>query len=295
MSWFANIWNHPRTTVTGVLIGVSSVAGVLTQQGVTIGHVGNGNVVTLASALAAALLGLVARDPGNTSTTVDGSGATTSTAEQSSSSAQSTSGAILKSLMLISLLLPLPFAEGCTANSVAQQIVNWTPAMQSAVATVDATATVLDPADAELFQTATAGFNAASNLLAVQAKAYLANPSADTLAQLQTQVVALQQQVNAALLSAARITNSASQQKALAAIQAVATAVIAILALVQSVSSKQAVAQMAAASTVKLAVVTPYLDREAAAETMARHYGEQIAVAREQVVQSSDILEEAGF
>ena len=85
---------------------------------------------------------------------------------------------------------------------MAQDIVNWTPALQSAVATVDSTAALLAPADAPLFAAATVGFDAASNLLMAQAKAYLANPSASALAQLQNQVVILQQQVNAALLQA---------------------------------------------------------------------------------------------
>ena len=123
---------------------------------------------------------------------------------------------------------------------MAQDIVNWTPALQSAVATVDSTAALLAPADAPVFAAATVGFDAASNLLVAQAKAYLANPTAGVLAQLQTQVVTFQQQVNAALLQAAKIVNPASQQHALAAIQAVATVVSAILALVQSVSSKAA-------------------------------------------------------
>ena len=123
------------------------------------------------------------------------------------------------------------------------------------MASVDSTGALLAPADAPVFAAATAGFDAASNLLVAQAKAYLANPSASTLAQLQSQVVIFQQQVNAALLQAARIVNPASQQHAMATIQAVGTVVSAILALVQTVSSKSAVAQMAAHSTIKMAAV----------------------------------------
>ena len=55
---------------------------------------------------------------------------------------------------------------------------------------------------------------------------------------MQVQVVVLQQQVNTAMLRAARIVNPASQQHALAAIQAVGTVVTVMLSLVQSVSSK---------------------------------------------------------
>ena len=61
---------------------------------------------------------------------------------------------------------------------MAQDIVNWTPALQSAVATVDSTSALLAPADAPVFAAATAGFDAAKTAGGSQAKAYLANPSA---------------------------------------------------------------------------------------------------------------------
>ena len=60
----SNIWNHPRTTAAGLLIAVVSIGGVLSQQGISLGHAGTGTVVTLATAIASALLGLLARDPG---------------------------------------------------------------------------------------------------------------------------------------------------------------------------------------------------------------------------------------
>ena len=82
---------------------------------------------------------------------------------------------------MIALLIPLPWMQGCTKAGVAQDIVNWTPALQSAVATVDSTAALLVPVDAPIFITATVGFDAATNLLVAQAKAYLANPSGSLL------------------------------------------------------------------------------------------------------------------
>jgi hypothetical protein len=60
------MWQHPRTSAAGILIAVASVAGVLSQQGITLGKAGTGSVLTLTAALATALLGLVARDPGET-------------------------------------------------------------------------------------------------------------------------------------------------------------------------------------------------------------------------------------
>ena len=282
MSFITNIWNHPKTLSAGLLIAVASIAGVLSQQGITLGKVGTGTVVSLVTALATALLGLMAKDP--------------ETASQSAAAGKpATQQAKLGAWMLIALLIPLPWMQGCTATGVAQDIVNWTPALQSAVATVDSTAALLAPADAPIFASATAGFDAASNLLVAQAKAYLANPSASVLAQLQTQIVTLQQQVNAALLQAAKIVDPASQQHALAAIQAVGTIASAILALVASVSSKAAVAHMAAQTGVKLSMVRPYLDDSRAAEIVAAHYGEPVALARMQVAQAEQAEMNAGF
>jgi len=276
---FKNIWNHPKTSAAGLLIAVASVAGVLSQQGVSLGKVGTGTVVSLASALATALLGLIAKDP----------------ATGSEGASQQGSTAKLGAWMLIALLIPLPWMQGCTATSVAENIVNWTPSLQSAVATVDSTAALLAPADAPIFTAATIGFDAASNLLAAQAKAYLANPSASVLAQLQNQIVTLQQQVNTALVQAAKIVDQKSQQHALAAIQGVGTIVVAILALVQSISSKAQVAQMAADCGVKLAAVEPFLNESRAAEIVAVHYGEPVSVARVQVAQAAHAEMSAGF
>ena len=301
MDFMSNIWKHPKTSLTGVLIAVAGVAGVLTQQGVTLGKVGGGTVVSLASALATLLLGLMAKDPGTGQQVSESTSqpAAPNTLAQGSLEGDPGSGkwtnAKLGAWLLIALLIPLPWMQGCTATSVAQNIVNWTPSLESAVATVDSTAVLLAPADGAVFAAATAGFDAASNLLVAQAKAYLANPSATLLAQLQAQIVVLEQQVNTSLLQTARIVDAKSQQHAMAAIQAVATIVGAILSLVQSISSEAAVAQMAAQSTVKLEMVRPYLDDAKAAETVAAHYGEPVTMARTQVAQGEQLQINAGL
>jgi hypothetical protein len=280
---FKNIWNHPKTSAAGLLIAVASVAGVLSQQGVSLGKVGTGTVVSLASALATALLGLLAKDPD------------TATSPATATNASASRQAKLGAWMFIALLIPLPWMQGCTAAGVAQNIVNWAPALQSAVATVDSTAALLAPADAPIFVAATIGFDVASNLLVAQAKAYLANPSATALGKLQNQIVTFQQQVNTALLQAARIVDQKSQQHALAAIQGVGTIVVAILSLVQSISSKAQVAQMAADSGVKLAAVESYLNESQSVEIVAAHYGEPVQLARAQVVQVTQAETNAGF
>jgi hypothetical protein len=281
MNLFSNIWNHPQTSAAGVLIGAITVAGVLAQQGVTLGRAGTGTVVSLAGAVATALLGLLAKDPGESASQPVGKSVG--------------AGAKLGAWAMVALLVHALLVSGCSASAVAQEIVNWTPALETAVATVDSTAALLAPADAPVFTAATTGFDAAANLLETQAKAYLANPGASTLGQLQTQVVTFEQQVNAALLVAAKIVNPASQQHALAAIQAVGTIVTAILTLVQSVSSKSAVAQMAVAAKIKLAAVARWRDDGQAAEMVAAHYGEPVTLARAQVARGEQEARAAGF
>ncbi len=290
MNPISNAWIHPRTSAAGLLIAVVTIAGVLSQHGLTLGAAGSGTIITLIGAIATALLGLLARDPSNQAVILG-----ESTAPDESKNLRSSSNSKLGAWALIALLLPLPLAGGCSGTAVAQDIVNWTPALESAVATVDSAASLLAPADAPIFVAATVGFDAASNLLAEQAKAYLANPTASVLAQLQAQVVTFQQQVNAALLAAAKITNTVSQQHALACIQGVATIITAVFALVQSVSSKVALAQMAAQSTIKLADVRPLMDEGKAGRIVADHYVESIALARMQVAQANDAATRAGF
>jgi hypothetical protein len=283
MNLFANIWNHPKTSVAGLLIAIVSISGVLAQQGISLGKAGTGTVVSLVSALATALLGLLAKDPEATSS------------GQPAANSQPQGTVKMGVWMLIALLIPLPWMQGCSAESVAKDIVNWTPALQSAVATVDSTASLLAPADAPIFSAATNGFDAASNLLVAQAKAYLANPSASTLQQLQTQVVTFQQQVSTALLAAAKIVDPNSQVHALSVLQAVATIVNTILSLVASISSKAAVTKMSAATGIKLAMLRPYLDETRAAELLAAHYGESPAQARAQVARAEQLEMNAGF
>ena len=144
MNPISNIWNHPRTSAAGLLIAVMTVAGVFAGQGISMGNAGSGTVVSLVGALATALLGLLARDPGAEAAHIGpGSGCGGNCRASGSGST-----AKLGAWMMIALLLPLPWLDGCTAAGVAQNIVNWTPALQSAVASVDSTAALLAPADA---------------------------------------------------------------------------------------------------------------------------------------------------
>src|SRR5208337_2229668 len=68
MNTLSNIWNHPKTSITGLLIAAVTIAAVLSQQGVDLGHAGTGTVIALIGAIATALLGLLAKDPGQLQT-----------------------------------------------------------------------------------------------------------------------------------------------------------------------------------------------------------------------------------
>jgi hypothetical protein len=276
MNQIANIWIHPRTSVAGVLIAAVTVAGVLSRQGITLGSAGTGTIISLVGALGTALLGLLAKDP--------------EPIKISASTAKL--GVLMLCAILVTGTMPL---AGCSATAVAQDIVNWTPALQSAVAVVDSTASLLAPVDAPIFMAATATFDAATNLLVAQCKAYLANPSASLLAQLQSQIVTFQQQVNASLLQTARIVNPSSQTHALAAINGVAVIVNAIFGLIESISSKATAAQMAAQASIKISQVQPYLNKDQAAQLVAQHYSEPVFLARIQVAQAQAAATRAGF
>jgi hypothetical protein len=251
----SNIWNHPKTSVTGLLLSVVTIVGVLSQQGITLGNAGAGTVVTLIAGLATALLGLLSRDP------VTDTNSTGSTAKL---------GALMLCVIVVMGTMPM---TGCSGVTVAQDIVNWTPALQSAVAMANSTCTILDPAAIPICAAVTVGFTAGSNVLVAQANAYLANPNATVLQQLQVAVVTFQQQVNASLLNAARIVNPDSQQKTLAQVNAVGTVVNAMLALVLSITAKTAAQKMAVTAPIKVAMLMPYIRNDLTAEIVAAHYG----------------------
>jgi len=133
------------------------------------------------------------------------------------------------------LMLGIVPTVGCSGQSVAQQIVGWTPFIDSAVSTLGTLAAQLAPPDALLIQAGVTAITTGQDLLDKQAKAYLANPTAGILAQLQAQAVTFQQNVNAAVLTALKITNSDSQKRIIAQIQVVLTGATAVLALLQTI------------------------------------------------------------
>jgi hypothetical protein len=183
---------------------------------------------------------------------------------------------------------------GCNGTSVAQDIVNWTPTIQSTAATVAATVSTLLPADALIVAAALAGFDGASNLVVAEAKAYLANPGASTLQLLQAAVVAFEQQINSALLSAAKIVNPGSQQLVIAALSAVGTGINAIIALIQTIKGNT-IGAAAVAVTTKLSSVMRYRTKGADIDLVASHYGISHQQAAEVYYPRMAQLQAAGF
>jgi hypothetical protein len=62
MELWDRVIEHPKTSLAGVLLAMTTVMGVLQQQGISLGHAGTGTVVSLVSAMATALLGMLAKD-----------------------------------------------------------------------------------------------------------------------------------------------------------------------------------------------------------------------------------------
>ncbi len=116
MNVIANIWKQPKTSVAGVLIATTTITGVLSQQGITLGTAGTGTVVSLISALATALLGLLAKDPG-----------------AKSGHAPAKLGAWLLVALLMAGSLPTAGCSAATVNKVVSEIDAYLPTVVSLI------------------------------------------------------------------------------------------------------------------------------------------------------------------
>ena len=190
------------------------------------------------------------------------------------------------------LMLGIVPTVGCSGQSVAQKIVGWTPFIDSAVSTLGSLAAQLAPQDAILIQAGVTAITTGQNLLDKKAQAYLANPTAGVLAQLQAQAVTFQQDVNAAVLAALKITNADSQKRIIAQIQVVLTGATAVLALLQTIKGSTLTIP---ATTVTTAEVLPYLDEQRSVDIVAQHDGVPEFVASFRVHQAEQSLAAAGL
>lgn len=104
MKAIQNFWLRPKTTVAGILLGVIQIAPVLLHYGITLGAVNGLPGVAVASGIATALLGMLAKDPWAAAPSVSASSST----------------AKLSAWLLIALLVPLPWLQGCTASQISE-------------------------------------------------------------------------------------------------------------------------------------------------------------------------------
>ena len=183
---------------------------------------------------------------------------------------------------------------GCNGTTVAQDIVNWNPTIQSTAATVAAAVAILQPQDALLVAIALAGFKGAGDLCVAEANAYLANPGASTLQLLQAAVVAFEQQINASLLAAARIIDPKSQQIVVAALGAVGAAINAVLALIAGIKGNT-LAAMGVKVAVKISQVRHLYNPAAVNMEIAVHYGLSQQYAGIAVQDNTQMLMALGF
>lgn len=178
---------------------------------------------------------------------------------------------------------------GCNGVSLAQDIVNWTPALESSAATVAASASILLPADAILIAASLAAFNGVANLIKAEAQAYLANPGQSTLQALQTGIITLQQQVSSALLSAVKIVDPNTQKVVTNGLNAVATIVNAIISLITQIKGNTiSSTAVALAKTSKLIKLQELPNFEPNVELVAVHYNIPYHAA-EQLIFSNQI------
>lgn len=162
------------------------------------------------------------------------------------------------------LLFVAPFTTGCTQAqkiSVAQEIVNLTPAFTSAVDLALSTVALLDPPAQLIIAPTLILVNATGPQISKAAQDYLNNPNETNIQALQGIIVQIQQSVNTMVLQAAHIVNPQSQAIAVRDVNQIAALTNLILGLVQSISTPAQKAVMAADVKISMAQVRPYLDQ----------------------------------
>lgn len=254
---FTNIWNHPKTSAAGLLIAIVTAAGVLSQQGISLGHAGTGTVIGLVGALATAFLGLLSEDPGSA---LKSSIQATTPAQAPSDRTKQVLG-----LVLVASLLGATTMTGCTAsqvNTVVQEISSYLPtvvalvndglAIATAVGSTGSTSTAVDSSVATALKTASADLQNLEPLLAT----YLSKSSSS--ADKTTAWTNIQALVDTAvtdtdnLLTLAAVKNANSSAEAVTIIASINAAVHVLDGYVSSAQSTNQVQAKMAKRTVKL-------------------------------------------
>lgn len=167
---------------------------------------------------------------------------------------------LMGALVPMLVLMPVAGCSQATTTQIVQKVQQWAPSIDAGVDTVAATIEMLAPADAIILQVATTGIDALAVQVEALCKAYLANPTAGVLAQIQTAVNTLEQTVNNATLQAAGIKDAESQRLAVAALKGLATVTSVVFGLIQTTETHAQLRAFAEQDTIKLASVRPYMD-----------------------------------
>jgi hypothetical protein len=242
------IMQNPKTTLSGIFAFLMGVGGIIAQ----VYYPGTPGPKWLVAA--SAIIGLLAGCLGIDASAVD--------LKASWDGGKRSALSVLLAFLCLSLVLTpvMGCRGGATSVSVAQKIVDYVPALDSAANTVSATIEALVPADAIVVGVADAAFVQLSQAASAAAKAYAANPSPSELTNLQNTIVALQQSVSTALLNSIGLKDPHTLKLVQAALNGIATILLTVLGLVQSVSTKAQLERMSNGSPIKLARVLPLLD-----------------------------------
>lgn len=252
MDILKNIWQHPKTTIIGLLTFVVITAGVLSQQGITLGTAGTGTVVALAGALAVAFLGALSRDP-----------------EKKPDAAKSNSSSgVLGAVALCMILLSGSMMTGCTANQVDDVVAKVNAYLPTAIALVNEAITIYSAVGTSSSDTDTVASNQVldtvrDDLVSLQKPLadYLASTTKQSKLSAWQNVVAL---IDTAatdadkLLAIAAVKNGDSQTRGMVVIASIDAAVHVLDGFVASTQTVQQVQATAARRSIKLRQIARY-------------------------------------
>jgi hypothetical protein len=174
--------------------------------------------------------------------------------------------ALAVAAMCGSVLVSSCLVEGCTPAQkqttlqVVTAINQHIPEVVAAADTVAATVELLDPASAALLSVGDATFDTLAKTLQVLTAAYIANPNASTLQQIQTAINTLESNINTATLNAVGIKDVESQRLAVAALHGLLTVVTIVFGMIAPTESVTMLYQLRSTGTIHLAQVRPYMD-----------------------------------
>jgi hypothetical protein len=152
-------------------------------------------------------------------------------------------------------------AQQQTTVQVVTEINTHIPEVVAAAGTVAATVSALVPTDAAIIGIADTAFTAGATTLQALTAAYLKNPTASVLAQIQSAITTLESQINTATLNAVGIKDTVVENAVLAALKGLLTVVTVVFALIAPTLSTAQLMSIRESDTIHLAKLRPYMDQ----------------------------------